>query len=145
RILPGEGPRGAPAQVRRPSGEVGMSAVAPPPEARVNPLREESVTLKAADPCTFIVFGASGDLTHRKLIPALFRLSKQRALHPRTAIVGFARRDFTSEAFREEMRRSVEETESPSADWERFAETLFYVSGVFEDEAAFHSLGRLLN
>ncbi|HXF58345.1 MAG TPA: glucose-6-phosphate dehydrogenase [Candidatus Saccharimonadales bacterium] len=120
-------------------------AVAPPPEARVNPLREESVTLKAADPCTIIVFGASGDLTHRKLIPALFRLSKQKLLHPRTAIVGFARRDFTSEAFRDEMRKAVEDSAAPSADWERFAETLFYVPGVFEDHAAFRALGQTLS
>jgi glucose-6-phosphate 1-dehydrogenase len=113
------------------------------PETRANPLREESVTLKAADPCTFIVFGATGDLTHRKLIPALFRLSKQKLLHPRTAIVGFARREFTNEAFREEIRASVE-SGPPSPDWERFAERIHYHPGVFEDHAAFRSLGRLL-
>jgi len=120
-------------------------AVAPPPDLRANPLREESVTLRAADPCTFIVFGASGDLTHRKLIPALFRLSKQKLLHPRTAIIGFARREYTNEAFREEMRKTVETTPQQSADWERFAETLYYVSGVFEDHAAFGALGKLLH
>ena len=119
-------------------------AVTAEPETRANPLREESVTLRAADPCTFIVFGASGDLTHRKLIPALFRLSKRKLLHPRTAIVGFARREYTDEAFREEMRKSVE-SGSPSPDWERFAERLHYHSGVFEDHAAFRSLGRLLS
>jgi len=118
--------------------------VAVAPEARANPLREESATLKAADPCTFIVFGATGDLTHRKLIPALFRLSKQKLLHPRTAIVGFARRELTTEAFREEMRRTVEDSGAPSAEWERFRETLFYQQGVFEDHQAFRSLGRLL-
>src|SRR5207248_10098320 len=110
RILPGQGSGGAPPQVRRPSGEDRMmarGAVAAPPEAGTNPLREESVTLKAADPCTFIVFGATGDLTHRKLIPALYRLSKQKLLHPRTAIVGFARREFTPQAFRDEMSRAV--------------------------------------
>ena len=60
------------------------AVLATAPEIRANPLREESVTLKAADPCTFVVFGASGDLTHRKLIPALFRLSKQKLLHPQS-------------------------------------------------------------
>jgi len=120
-------------------------AVASPPDARVNPLREESVTLHAADPCTFIVFGASGDLTHRKLIPALFRLSKRRLLHPRTAIVGFARREFTDQAFREEMKKAVESGEASSAEWDRFAETLHYVPGVFEDHAAFRALGQLLS
>ncbi|HXL15779.1 MAG TPA: glucose-6-phosphate dehydrogenase [Methylomirabilota bacterium] len=120
------------------------AVLATAPEVRANPLREESVTLKAADPCTFVVFGASGDLTHRKLIPALFRLSKQKLLHPRTAIVGFARRELTTEAFREEMRRTVEDSGAPSAEWERFRETLFYQQGVFEDHQAFRSLGRLL-
>jgi glucose-6-phosphate 1-dehydrogenase len=119
-------------------------ALAIPHEPRTNPLREESVTLKAADPCTIIVFGATGDLTHRKLIPALFRLSKQKLLHPRTAIVGFARRDFTTEAFRNEMRRAVEPTGPATADWDRFAEMLYYVPGVFEDHEAFRSLGKLL-
>jgi glucose-6-phosphate 1-dehydrogenase len=119
-------------------------ALAVPPEPRTNPLREESVTLKAADPCTIIVFGATGDLTHRKLIPALFRLSKQKLLHPRSAIVGFARRDFTTEAFRDEMRRAVEPTGPATADWDRFAEMLYYVPGVFEDHEAFRSLGKLL-
>jgi glucose-6-phosphate 1-dehydrogenase len=118
--------------------------VAAPSEPRTNPLREESVTLRAADPCTFIVFGATGDLTHRKLIPALFRLSKRKLLHPQTAIVGFARRPFTNEAFREEMRKTVAETDATPAEWERFAGSLFYQTGVFEDLQAFHSLARLL-
>ena len=121
-------------------------AVAIPHEARVNPLREESVTLKAAEPCTFIVFGATGDLTHRKLIPALFRLSKRKLLHPRTAIVGFARRELTSEGFREDLRQAVEPGRATaSPDWERFAEMLYYVPGVFEDNAAFRALGKLLS
>ena len=77
------------------------------PDLSGNPLREGSVTLRAADPCSIVVFGATGDLTHRKLIPALFRLSREKLIHPQTAIVGFARRDLTSEAFREEMGRTA--------------------------------------
>jgi len=115
------------------------------PETRVNPLREESVTLKAADPCTFVVFGASGDLTHRKLIPALFRLSKQKLLHPQTAIIGFARREWTDEQFREEMKHTVENAGATASEWDRFAKSLFYQTGVFEDHAAFRALGQLLS
>ena len=131
--------------------------VAVTPEPRANPLREESVTLKAADPCTFVVFGATGDLTHRKLIPALFRLSKQKLLHPRTAIVGFSRRELTSEAFREDMRRAVmgagtgggaagasAGAAASSPEWDRFAGSLYYQPGVFEDPKAFRALGQLL-
>jgi len=111
----------------------------------VNPLRDESLTLKAADPCCIVVFGATGDLTHRKLIPALFRLSKQKLLHPRTAIVGFARRGLDSDAFREEMRRTVPGSDGSSPEWERFAGSLFYQQGVFEDPEAFRALGRVLS
>jgi len=114
-------------------------------EPAANPLREESLTLKAADPCCIVVFGATGDLTHRKLIPALFRLSKQKLLHPKTAIVGFARRKLDSDAFREELRRSVAGTDGASPEWERFAGSLFYQPGVFEDPEAFRALGRLLS
>ncbi|TMQ46888.1 MAG: glucose-6-phosphate dehydrogenase [Candidatus Eisenbacteria bacterium] len=121
------------------------AVLATAPEIRANPLREESVTLKAADPCTFVVFGASGDLTHRKLIPALFRLSKQKLLHPQTAIVGFARREWTNEQFREEMKHAVESAGASPSEWERFAGALFYQSGVFEDHAAFRALGQLLS
>ncbi|TMQ64087.1 MAG: glucose-6-phosphate dehydrogenase (NADP(+)) [Candidatus Eisenbacteria bacterium] len=113
-------------------------------EPAVNPLRDESLTLKATDPCCIVVFGATGDLTHRKLIPALFRLSKQKLLHPRTAIVGFARRQLDSDAFREEMRRTVPGSDGASPEWERFAGSLFYQPGVFEDPEAFRALGRVL-
>ena len=114
-------------------------------EAASNPLREESVTLKAADPCCIVVFGATGDLTHRKLIPALFRLSKQKLLHPQTPIVGFARRRLDSDAFREDMRRTVAGSDGSSPGWQRFAGSLFYQPGAFEDPEAFRALGRLLN
>ena len=120
-------------------------AVLAAPETRANPLREESVTLKAADPCTFVVFGATGDLTHRKLIPALFRLSKQKLLHPQTAIIGFSRREMTSEQFREDMKRTVQDAGASPPEWERFANALFYQPGVFEDQAAFRALGQLLS
>ncbi len=115
------------------------------PETRANPLREESDTLKAADPCTFVVFGASGDLTHRKLIPALFRLSKQKLLHPQTAIIGFARREWTDEQFREEMKHTVEGTGALASEWDRFSKALYYQHGIFEDHAAFRALGQLLS
>ncbi len=110
----------------------------------LNPLREESVTLGAAAPCTFVVFGATGDLTHRKLIPALFRLSKQKLLHPRTAVVGFSRRQLTNEEFREDLKSSVMEAKGSSPEWERFASSLHYLTGTFEDHTAFRALGKLL-
>src|SRR5687767_15780210 len=82
-----------------------------------NPLREGSVTLRSADPCTFVVFGASGDLTHRKLVPALLKLSRDRLIHPKTAVVGFARRPMTDEEFRDEMGAAASKGGIPDAEW----------------------------
>jgi glucose-6-phosphate 1-dehydrogenase len=105
-----------------------------------NPLREGSVTLAAADPCTFVVFGASGDLTRRKLLPALLALSRDKLLHPKSAVVGFARRPMTDDAFREEIRASAAEQGIPDHDWRRFASSVFYRPGTFENAADFTAL-----
>ncbi|MBI3292926.1 MAG: hypothetical protein HYZ73_09010 [Elusimicrobia bacterium] len=51
-------------------------------------------------PCTLVIFGASGDLTHRKLVPALYRLHQQKLLPPGFSVVGFARTSLTHEQFR---------------------------------------------
>jgi glucose-6-phosphate 1-dehydrogenase len=104
-----------------------------------NPLREGSVALHPADPCSIVVFGASGDLTRRKLLPALYRLSRGRLLHPMTAITGFARQRKSDEAFRNEVSGAMG-AEAASADWSRFAGSLSYHVGAFEDIDAFLSL-----
>lgn len=79
---------------------------------------------------TILIFGASGDLTARKLLPALFALWKNGYLSDQAPIVGIARRKKTDEGFREEMYRAVQDSghcEAASSDeWKRFAERLFY-------------------
>ena len=117
-----------------------MNAVGATEAAAANPLREGSVTLGAADPCTFVVFGASGDLTRRKLLPALLALSRDKLLHPKSAVVGFARRPLTDDAFREEIRESAAEHGIPDHDWRRFASSVFYRAGTFENAADFAAL-----
>ena len=111
--------------------------------AAPNPLREGSVTLRSADPCSIVVFGATGDLTHRKLLPALHRLARERLLHPMTAIVGFGRKDRTDEAFRADALEAMG-AQSPPEDWNRFAQSLHYQAGSFEDPEAFRALGAAL-
>ncbi len=108
------------------------AAPAPSPESAPspNPLREGSVTLRAADPCTIVVFGASGDLTHRKLLPALFALSREKLLHPKSAVVGFARRPLSDREFRDACRPADPAT--PKHEWQRFAASLHYRTGSFE-------------
>lgn len=78
---------------------------------------------------TVLIFGASGDLTARKLIPALFRLFQQGYLTPASAIVGVARRDKSDEQFRNELRVAVlpdDAAETLKESWNKFAKQLFY-------------------
>ncbi len=107
-----------------------------------NPLREGSVTLRAADPCTFVVFGASGDLTHRKLVPALFALAREKSLHPKSAVLGIARRPWSDDDFRGAAR--PEAADADPHEWERFAAALHYQPGTFEKPDDYAALGRRL-
>jgi glucose-6-phosphate 1-dehydrogenase len=79
------------------------------------------------DPCAIVIFGASGDLTRRELIPALYELARQDLLPRPFAVVGAARSPFSTEEFRGHMREAVErECTFDEATWRRFAETLSY-------------------
>ncbi|HRA90053.1 MAG TPA: glucose-6-phosphate dehydrogenase, partial [Planctomycetaceae bacterium] len=79
---------------------------------------------------TILIFGASGDLTSRKLIPALFRLSQQKYLCVRCPVIGVARRPKTHDEFRKEMRETVKERlgedKFDATTWDLFAKQLFY-------------------
>ncbi|HLW17089.1 MAG TPA: glucose-6-phosphate dehydrogenase, partial [Actinomycetota bacterium] len=95
------------------------------------------------DPQIIVVFGASGDLTHRKIIPALYNLFREKMLPEKFAIVGYERTEWTDEQFKEEARKSLEEfSRTPVEDdyWRPFSETLSYRYGAFDDEKAFHPL-----
>src|SRR4029078_540781 len=91
-----------------------------------------------------VIFGASGDLAHRKLLPALYSLTSDRLLPARFAIVGFARTALSDDAFREEMRAACAEFArrrplDPDL-WSAFARNIFYQQGEYEDPAAFLAL-----
>ena len=66
-------------------------------------------TRKAVDPCSIVIFGASGDLTSRKLIPALYHLCKEKQMPPDFRIVGFARREKSHESWRKELRQDLDQ------------------------------------
>jgi glucose-6-phosphate 1-dehydrogenase len=113
----------------------------------LNPLREGLILERVPDPCAVVIFGATGDLTHRKILPALYNLHRAGLLPPESSIVGFARRPFTDESFREEMRVAVEKhSRVPISQpiWEGFAEGISYQQGSFEDPAAFRGLAEQL-
>lgn len=92
-----------------------------------NPLRIGLRQERVVSPQCLIIFGASGDLTHRKLIPALFELFKQRRLPSEFAILGCARRPWTDEEFREKMAFALEsKVKQSTKEWEQFSANLFY-------------------
>ena len=90
-----------------------------------------------ADSTTFVIFGASGDLTHRKLLPALFNLYCKRRLPDRFHIVGAARTPQNDEDFRKEIRSGIDQFAGrgySESDWQQFAQRLTYHSGDFTAE-----------
>src|SRR5579871_4944455 len=95
---------------------------------------------RAGDPCVMVIFGASGDLTKRKLIPALYNLAKDNLLSKEFALVGFARNELTSEQFREESGKEIGEFATSAIDpdlWHWFSRRIYYVAGDFSDANAY--------
>jgi glucose-6-phosphate 1-dehydrogenase len=99
------------------------------------------------DPCVMVIFGASGDLTRRKLIPALYNLAKEHLLSREFALVGFAKTEMTHEQFRqkctEEVKPFVSEPFDPDV-WHWLVRRLYYVAGDFSTPSAFAQLKAVL-
>jgi glucose-6-phosphate 1-dehydrogenase len=107
---------------------------------------ENQVQEKPPDPLTLVIFGATGDLAHRKLIPALFSLACDGLMPEKFAIVGFGRSRREDAAFREGLRKSVEGSSDFSPrEWDKFAENLTYVQGHYDDVESFKQLGDVLD
>ncbi|MGA2984162.1 MAG: glucose-6-phosphate dehydrogenase [Terriglobia bacterium] len=115
----------------------------------VNPLREGIRLRRTPDPCAMVIFGASGDLTERKLIPALFYLSRERMLPPGFSVVGCARTPHTDDQFRQEMSGAVKKflhlTPESDAFVEGFAKGLYYVVNNFSEPQAYQQLKNVLD
>ena len=109
-----------------------------------NPFRQGLRTERVGEPCAMVIFGASGDLSHRKLLPALYNLGLTGVLPANFAVVGFAKDDFSRDSYRNEMKKAVSEfsRRKPLDEeiWNDFAAGLDYVDGSFEDPAAFQKL-----
>jgi glucose-6-phosphate 1-dehydrogenase len=100
-----------------------------------------------ADPCVMVIFGAAGDLTKRKLIPALYNLAKGNLLSKEFAVVGMARAPMTTEDFRRKLSQDIHEFGTESVDpalWEWFVRRLYYVSSTFENVSGYRELRTLL-
>jgi glucose-6-phosphate 1-dehydrogenase len=106
-------------------------------------------TDRSADPCILVIFGASGDLTKRLLMPALFNLACDRLLPGRFAIVGIAMDEMSTEQFRAKMTDDIKKfgtrKDFDAGMWGEFVERLHYTSGNFSEPAAYENLARIVS
>ena len=98
---------------------------------------------RPADPCAMVIFGAAGDLTSRKLIPALYNLGKGGLVPKEFAVIGFAMDSLSEEEFRTKVRNDIAESAGPGVDealcnW--LVERVYYMVGDFRDAAAYDKL-----
>ncbi len=103
-----------------------------------------------AEPCSIVIFGASGDLTARKLLPAIYNLAHEGNLSKNTAVIGFARSEHSNETFRKQMEKATNQFSrvSPNADvdfWRQFESRLFYNQAAFEEDQGYENLHELLS
>jgi glucose-6-phosphate 1-dehydrogenase len=110
--------------------------------------RAGSIYGTTAEPCTVVLFGASGDLAKRKVIPAMYDLAQHNSLGERYAIVGFARTPMTDESFRTtigEAAKTISEVGPiEPAKWDAFAANLHYSAGDYKDANAYAQLAKRL-
>lgn len=114
-----------------------------------NPFRVGSEDALRVEPCVVVIFGATGDLTHRKLVPALYNLGVDGLLPAHFNLVSFARREYSDEAFREGLKTSVAKhsrrTPLDESIWREFAAHSFYVSSSFDNPEGYKRLADLLD
>ena len=110
-----------------------------------NPLRSplDRRLPRVAGPCCLVIFGVTGDLARRKLMPAVYDLANRGLLPPSFALVGFARRDYSDQDFAQQVHDSVREharTEFREDVWNQLQQGFRFVAGDFTDDAAFDAL-----
>ena len=113
-----------------------------------NPLLEGLQLRRTPDPCALVIFGASGDLTQKKLFPALYSLAFRRLLPERFAVVGVARTEETDEEFTERMKEAVQEhgrDEFRDDVWETLADGMRYIATDFSHEGGWDELAETMN
>ncbi len=103
---------------------------------------------KTVEPCTVVIFGASGDLTARKLIPALYHLDKDKEVPATFQVIGVARREKTDDSWRQELRTALDQFSrtKPVDDkvWSEFAKRIFYCQGDISETSTYTKLARMI-
>jgi glucose-6-phosphate 1-dehydrogenase len=116
--------------------------------AQENPLLEGLQLRRTPDPCALVIFGASGDLTQKKLFPALYSLAYRRLLPEHFAVVGVARTEESDDAFKERMKEAVSENardEFVEEVWDSLADGMRYIAGDFSAPEGWDELAETLN
>ncbi len=108
----------------------------------VNPLRrsEDRRLPRMAGPSGLVIFGVTGDLARKKLLPAIYDLANRGLLPPGFGLVGFGRRDWSAEQFAAIAKENVEKHARTPFDervWDQLAPGIRFVQGTFDDDAAF--------
>ena len=118
------------------------------PKVLENPLREGLRLERVPDPCVFVLFGATGDLAHRKVFPALYQLWRTNLLPHEFQMVAVGRREYDAAAFRTEIQGSLEKHSRVAVEEQilrSFLERIAYHQGDFADDAMFDRLAERLD
>ena len=126
-----------------------MSAPGALSRTPANPLRDvrDRRLPRIAGPCSLVIFGVTGDLARKKLMPAVYDLANRGLLPPGFSLVGFARREWEDQDFTQVVRDAVKENaRTPFREevWRQLSEGCRFVPGEFSDDAAFERLGRTI-
>ncbi len=113
-----------------------------PSAAEANPLRQNLPRSRVPDPCAIVLFGATGDLTHRKLVPALYHLARGGNMPSEYAIVGFARRDWTDDQLRDNLSSMLKDQADSDFEhlWPEFSKHIVFSPGNFDEPKAYQGL-----
>jgi len=126
-----------------------LSKKRPPSKALENPLREGLRLERMPDPFAFVLFGATGDLAHRKVVPALYQLWRTNLLPHECMLVATGRRPYDDEAFRADLRASLDKYSRvlpiDEAVWAEFSERIVYQQGDFNDPGTYARLNMRLD
>jgi glucose-6-phosphate 1-dehydrogenase len=111
------------------------------PQSQVKP------SVRPAEPCAIVIFGAAGDLTKRLLLPALYNLAQSNLLPQKFAIVGVAHTAISQDDFRSKLSQDIREFATVAVDdrlWQQFEQRSYYLSGEFQDAETYRQLQDLL-
>lgn len=115
--------------------------------SKTRPAPAPKTERRMIEPCTMVIFGAGGDLTRRKLLPAIYELAKAKLLHDDFALLGVAREAWDDDAFRGMIHKALSESDEVELDemtWRWLRDRCFYAAGDFTKTDAYSAVGHHL-